>query len=122
MKPQRVLVLVHKHLVPPDAATGVDLATVEWKTEFDVISTLRDNGHEVRPLGIQDELNPIRQTIDEWKPTTFPERPGGWPERDRLRPALAGGSFARTAQRSGAGGLRRYYARRSIEFTRGAAA
>ncbi len=69
MKPQRVLVLVHKHLVPPDDATGVDLATVEWKTEFDVISTLRDNGHEVKALGIQDELNPIRQTIDEWKPT-----------------------------------------------------
>ena len=69
MKPQRVLVLVHKHLVPPDDAAGVDLAGMEWKTEFDVISTLRGNGHEVKPLGIQDELNPIRQTIDEWKPT-----------------------------------------------------
>jgi D-alanine-D-alanine ligase len=69
VKPQRVLVLVHKHLVPPEDTTGLDLANVEWKTEFDVISTLRDRGHEVKALGIQDELNPIRQHIEEWKPT-----------------------------------------------------
>lgn len=69
MKRQRVLVLVHKHLVPPDDTTGFDVRTAEWKTEFDVISTLHEMGHEVRPLGIQDELNPIRQAVEEWKPT-----------------------------------------------------
>ena len=69
MKPQRVLVLVHRHLVPPDDVTGIDVVNAEWKTEYDVIHTLRESGHEVRPLGIQDELNPIRQAIDEWKPT-----------------------------------------------------
>ena len=69
MKRQRILVLVHKHLVPPDDTTGIDVVHAEWKTEFDVISTLRENGHEVKPLGIQDELNPIRQAIEEWKPT-----------------------------------------------------
>jgi D-alanine-D-alanine ligase len=69
VKPQRVLVLVHKHLVPPDDITGIDLVSAEWKTEYDVISTLRERGHEVKPLGIQDELNPIRQHIEEWKPT-----------------------------------------------------
>jgi D-alanine-D-alanine ligase len=69
VKRQRVLVLVHRHLVPPDDTTGIDTANAEWKTEFDVISTLRENGHEVKPLGIQDELNPIRQHIEEWKPT-----------------------------------------------------
>ena len=69
MKPQRVLVLVHKHLVPPDDVTGIDVVNADWKTEYDVIHTLRESGHEVRPLGIQDELNPIRQAIDEWKPT-----------------------------------------------------
>jgi D-alanine-D-alanine ligase len=69
VKRQRVLVLVHRHLVPPDDTTGIDTANAEWKTEFDVISTLRENGHEVKPLGIQDELNPIRQAIEEWKPT-----------------------------------------------------
>lgn len=69
MKRQRVLVLVHKHLVPPDDTTGIDVRTAEWKTEFDVISTLTEMGHEVRPLGIQDELNPIRQAVEDWKPT-----------------------------------------------------
>jgi D-alanine-D-alanine ligase len=62
-------VLVHKHLVPPDDTTGIDLVSAEWKTEYDVISTLRERGHEVKPLGIQDELNPIRHHIEEWKPT-----------------------------------------------------
>jgi D-alanine-D-alanine ligase len=69
VKPQRVLVLVHKHLVPPEDTTGVDLVNAEWKTEYDVIATLREQGHEVKPLGIQDELNPIRQHVEEWKPT-----------------------------------------------------
>ena len=69
MKPQRVLVLVHKHLVPPEGATEADHVDAEWKTEWDVIHALQKNGHEVRPLGIQDELNPIRQAMDEWKPT-----------------------------------------------------
>jgi D-alanine-D-alanine ligase len=69
MKRQRVLVLVHRHLVPPDDTTGIDVTTAEWKTEFDVITTLREMGHEVKPLGIQDELNPIRQAMEEWKPT-----------------------------------------------------
>jgi D-alanine-D-alanine ligase len=69
VNPQRVLVLVHKHLVPPDDVNGIDVVNAEWKTEFDVIHTLRECGHEVKPLGIQDELNPIRQVIEEWKPT-----------------------------------------------------
>jgi D-alanine-D-alanine ligase len=69
VKRQRVLVLVHKHLVPPADTTGLDVVNAEWKTEFDVITTLGEMGHEVRPLGIQDELNPIRQIIEEWKPT-----------------------------------------------------
>jgi D-alanine-D-alanine ligase len=69
VKPQRVLALVHKHLVPPEDTTGIDLVSAEWKTEYDVITTLREQGHEVKPLGIQDELNPIRQHIEDWKPT-----------------------------------------------------
>ena len=39
-----------------------------WKTEYDVVSTLRAAGHEVRPLGVQDELKPIRDEIESWKP------------------------------------------------------
>ena len=69
MKQQRVLTLVHKHLVPPDDVTGVDVTTAEWRMEHDVIRTLRASGHEVKVLGVQDELGGIRTTIHEWTPT-----------------------------------------------------
>ncbi len=68
-KPLRILVLMHPSLVPPDAIKGQPPEEVHrWKTEYDVVSTLRRIGHEVRPLGVQDELNPIRVAAEEWKP------------------------------------------------------
>jgi D-alanine-D-alanine ligase len=68
MKPLRVLVLMHKHLVPPQDTSGVDTQTAEWKTEFDVVTTLRNIGHEAEPLGVEKDLAIIRTTIDAWKP------------------------------------------------------
>jgi len=69
MKRLRVLVLVHTDLVPPDSSKGYTEREInEWKTEYDVVSTLRAAGHKVRPLGVQDELRPIRDAIDDWKP------------------------------------------------------
>ena len=69
MKRLRVLVLVHPDLVPPDSTKGHSAQEInEWKTEYDVVSTLRAAGHEVRPLGVQDELKPIRDEIEGWKP------------------------------------------------------
>jgi D-alanine-D-alanine ligase len=69
MKPLRVLVLMHPELVPPDSLDGCSEKQInEWKTEYDVVSTLRTAGHDVRPLGVQDELKPIRDTVEEWKP------------------------------------------------------
>ena len=57
MKRLRVLVLMHPELVPPDSTKGYTAQEInEWKTEYDVVSTLRAAGHEVRPLGVQDEL------------------------------------------------------------------
>lgn len=65
----RILVLVHTDLVPPDDLEGYsDKEYQEWKTEFDVISTLRENGHEVRALGVYDDLGVIREAIHEFKP------------------------------------------------------
>lgn len=65
----RVLALVHQHLVPPDTVPeGTDVEAAPWRTEFDVISTLRALGHEVRPLGVQDDLGEIRRMVAEWKP------------------------------------------------------
>lgn len=68
MKPLRVLVLVHEELVPPDTIEGVDLSTVGWRTEYEVVSALREIGHEVRALGVQHELAVVRHAVDEWKP------------------------------------------------------
>ena len=65
----RILVLMHPSLVPPEPGTSLDLrAAYELKTELDVVSTLRENGHEVRTLGVLDELLPIRRQVEAWKP------------------------------------------------------
>ncbi|NWG23252.1 MAG: ATP-grasp domain-containing protein [Pseudorhodoplanes sp.] len=69
MKPLRVLVLLHPDFMPPDSRAGFSEQEINvWKTEYDVVSTLRASGHEVRPLGVQYELKPIRDEIENWKP------------------------------------------------------
>jgi D-alanine-D-alanine ligase len=68
MRKLRVLALMHEDLVPPDDVTGVDLAEVKWKTEFDVVSTVREMGHEVRAVGVRSDLGVIREAIEAWKP------------------------------------------------------
>src|SRR5882672_9321717 len=69
MKGLRVLVLLHPDLVPPDSLDGHDQeGNNAWQTEYDVVHTLRSCGHEVRPLGVQHELKPIRDEIESWKP------------------------------------------------------
>ena len=65
----RVLALVHRHLIPPATVDeGTDITSAPWRTEYDVISTLTAMGHEVRPLGVHDDLGEIRRLADEWKP------------------------------------------------------
>lgn len=68
MRQLRILVLMHEDLVPPEDPGDVDLATVEWKTEYDVVTTLKEMGHEVRPLGVKSDLDVIRTAIEEWRP------------------------------------------------------
>src|SRR5690242_12983999 len=69
MKRARVLLLVHKHLVPPKKIVADKLASVCWKMEWDIISTLKRRGHEVRVIGLDEDLSPIRPAIDEFNPT-----------------------------------------------------
>ncbi len=69
MKQLRVLALVNEDLVPPESLEGkTDKEIDEWKTEFDVITTLREMGHEVEVLGVSDDLTPIRRAIVQRKP------------------------------------------------------
>jgi D-alanine-D-alanine ligase len=65
----RVLALVHRHLIPPATIPeGTDIVAAPWRTEYDVISTLTEMGHEVQTLGVHDDLGDIRRAATEWKP------------------------------------------------------
>jgi D-alanine-D-alanine ligase len=69
LRPLRILVLLHPELVPPDSLKGYSDKEIHvFKTEYDVVSTLRSRGHDVRPLGLKDELKPIRDAIEGWTP------------------------------------------------------
>ena len=67
----RVLMLMDRDLVPPDDAetySKADLQTAPWKMEYDVSATLHNLAHEVRPLGVYDDLHSIRGAIDDFEP------------------------------------------------------
>ncbi|HEX7808927.1 MAG TPA: D-alanine--D-alanine ligase [Thermoanaerobaculia bacterium] len=69
MKKLRVIALVHPSMLPPDSIEG--LSEQQWyecKTEYDVVSTLRELGHEVRAIGITDDIEPLRDLILHWHP------------------------------------------------------
>ena len=69
MKPLRVLVLLHPDLMPPATSEGYSEQEINvWKTEYDILKTLRARGHEARALGVQNELQPIRDEVENWKP------------------------------------------------------
>jgi D-alanine-D-alanine ligase len=65
----RVLALVHRHLIPPATIEeGTDITSEPWRTEYDVITALTAMGHEVKALGVHDDLGEIRRLATEWKP------------------------------------------------------
>jgi D-alanine-D-alanine ligase len=69
MKRLRVLVLLHPDRVPTDSLKSHSKQQIRaWQGDFDIIKTLRTSGHEVRVLGVQDELKPIGDAVQEWKP------------------------------------------------------
>ena len=69
MRKLRVMGLMHEDLIPPDDLSDhSDKEINEWKTEYDVVTALGEMGHAVLKLGARDELKPIRDAIEEWKP------------------------------------------------------
>lgn len=69
MRRTRVLVLLHPEQAPPDSIKGyTEQETIAFKTGYDVVNTLRKARHEVRVLGVQYELRPIRLEIENFKP------------------------------------------------------
>lgn len=69
MKKLRVMVLMDEELVPPDNIDGIsDEEMLPWKTEFDVLVTLRELGHDAQPVGVSDDLGVLRRVIVDNKP------------------------------------------------------
>jgi len=64
----RVLVLVHEELVPPKDVTGIDVAQVEWKMEFDVLETLGLMGHRVEVVGLRSDLTVLDRALKRFHP------------------------------------------------------
>jgi D-alanine-D-alanine ligase len=69
MKKLNILALMHPQFVPTESRSELTPQEAsESKTEYDVVHTLRAAGHEVQPLGVQYELFPIRDAIEQFKP------------------------------------------------------
>jgi D-alanine-D-alanine ligase len=69
VKKQRILLMVHKSFVPPDDIGSMTEQQIdEFRTEYDVLQTLKRLRAEVRVVGVGDQLTGLRETIDEWRP------------------------------------------------------
>ena len=68
-KKLKVLVLVRDGHVPPEDIAGLsDADMLPWKAEYDVCESLRHIGHQVRPIGVYDDLGPLREALLSWQP------------------------------------------------------
>ena len=69
MKILRVMMLTHAYMIPPDDLKNRDDPRIEsCRTEFDVREALLKLGHEVIIVGLNDDITPVRETIEQWKP------------------------------------------------------
>ncbi len=65
----RVLALTHEEMVPPESLEGITAQEFIWfKAVYDVIEGVEKLGHEVWPIGVQDDLQPIRAALQENRP------------------------------------------------------
>ncbi len=88
MKRLRVLVLVASGIGAAGFAQGAQRTGNKrhGRPNTTSSSTLRAAGHEVRPLGVQNELKPIRDEIESWKPTCRLQSARAVSRRSGLRP------------------------------------
>jgi D-alanine-D-alanine ligase len=69
MGKRRILLLTHQTLVPPEDIRGLSESEIDdFRTEYDVLHTLRRSGTEVRVFGVGDQLTGLRETIAEFRP------------------------------------------------------
>lgn len=66
---RRVVVLMHEDFIPPKSLDGLSEERVmHVKTEYDVVTTLEDLGHDVMPLGVTSDLGVIRKAMRRHNP------------------------------------------------------
>ncbi|MDX1562804.1 MAG: D-alanine--D-alanine ligase, partial [Gammaproteobacteria bacterium] len=69
MRRHRILLMVHEALVPPSDIAGLSETEIDvFRTEYNVLATLENLGHDVRVVGIGDHLTELRKTIRSWNP------------------------------------------------------
>ncbi|HED66805.1 MAG TPA: D-alanine--D-alanine ligase [Planctomycetes bacterium] len=68
-KKLRVLLLCHEELVPPESIDGrSDEEIQDYRTEYDVMTALRDLGHTVEVGGVGDDIEDVRRAVQSFEP------------------------------------------------------
>lgn len=66
---KKILLLVHRLLVPPRRVVARDrVMKSEWRTEYDVLKALLSLGHTVEVVGLEHDLGPLRERLWSFKP------------------------------------------------------
>lgn len=61
--------LTHAYMIPPDNLDNRDDPRIEsCRTEFDIREALLSLGHEVTIVGLDDDITPVREAIEDWEP------------------------------------------------------
>jgi len=69
MRKLRILMLMHEELVPPASVTPQQKKEMpEWLLEYRICNELENMGHKLLKLGLNYDLRPLRDSIDEFKP------------------------------------------------------
>ena len=63
MDRKRIMVLMHKGLIPPEKVDEktMDWVSCEWITEYSVLKTLKKLKHDVLPIDVFSDLSKIRK-------------------------------------------------------------
>jgi len=65
---KRILLLLHEDQLPPSSANELSTEFSPTWGNYDLLRTLEELGHEVRVLGLSDELVPIRHQVTGFQP------------------------------------------------------
>jgi len=68
MRKLRILALFHESHAPPDSRDELGRELDDRWAAYELVDALRALGHDVRVLGVADELAPIRHAIAAWRP------------------------------------------------------